>query len=190
MKGPISVRSFSDRERETLKAGLRSKDTFTLRRSQMLLASSRGDDVSQISTNLGCGQQTVRDTIHDFNARGVNDLVAKSSRPRRTRDAFDERSAEALSEMLHRSPREFDRQSSLWTLERLQQRLPLRRGSPKGGSQGRPSGRRFRAFSETDGRERNAGSLLRTPCTKVKEATRPIDGGGRDQPRMGHRFPG
>ena len=190
MKGPISVRSFSDRERETLKAGLRSKDTFTLRRSQMLLASSRGDDVSQISTNLGCGQQTVRDTIHDFNARGVNDLVAKSSRPRRTRDAFDERSAETSRERLHRSPRAFDRQSSLWTLERLQQRLPLRRGSPKGGSQGRPSGRRFRAFSETDGRERNAGSLLRTPCTKVKEATRPIDGGGRDQPRMGHRFPG
>ena len=117
MKGPIFVRSFSDRERETLKAGLRSKDTFTLRRSQMLLASSRGDDVSQISTNLGCGQQTVRDAIHDFNARGVDALVAKSSRPRRTRDAFDERSAEALREMLHRSPREFGRQSSLWTLE-------------------------------------------------------------------------
>ena len=117
MKGPIFVRSFSDRERETLKAGLCSKDTFTLRRSQMLLASSRGDEVSQISTNLGCGQQTVRDAIHDFNARGVDDLVAKSSRPRRTRDAFDERSAEALREMLHRSPREFGRQSSLWTLE-------------------------------------------------------------------------
>ena len=156
MKGPISVRSFSDRERETLKAGLRSKDTFTLRRSQMLLASSRGDDVSQISTNLGCGQQTVRDTIHDFNARGVNDLVAKSSRPRRTRDAFDERSAEALSEMLHRSPREFDRQSSLWTLE-MAAEVAFEGGSPKGGSQGRPSGRRFRAFSERDGRERNAG---------------------------------
>ena len=84
MKGPIFVRSFSDRERETLKDGLCSKDTFTLRRSQMLLASSRGDEVSQISTNLGCGQQTVRDAIHDFNARGVDALVAKSSRPRRT----------------------------------------------------------------------------------------------------------
>jgi transposase len=117
MKAPIFVRSFSDRERETLEAGLRSKDTFTLRRSQMLLASSRGDEVPQIATNLGCGQQTVRDAIHDFNARGVDALVAKSSRPRRTRDAFDERSAEALREMLHRSPREFGRQSSLWTLE-------------------------------------------------------------------------
>jgi transposase len=84
MKAPIFVRSFSGRERETLEAGLRSKDTFTLRRSQMFLASSRGDEVPQIATNLGCGQQTVRDAIHDFNARGVDALVAKSSVPRRT----------------------------------------------------------------------------------------------------------
>jgi transposase len=83
----------------------------------MLLASSRGDEVPQIATNLGCGQQTVRDAIHDFNARGVDALVAKSSRPRRTRDAFDQRRAEALREMQYRSPREFGHQSSLWTLE-------------------------------------------------------------------------
>jgi transposase len=100
-----------------LEAGLRSKDTFTLRRSQMLLASSRGDEAPQIATNLGCGQQTVRDAIHDFNARGLDALVAKSSRPRRTRDAFDQESAEALRGLLHRSPREFGRDSSLWTLE-------------------------------------------------------------------------
>jgi hypothetical protein len=44
-------------------------------------------------------------------------LVAGSSRPKRTQAAFDEKSAEALREMLHRSPREFGRDSSLWTLE-------------------------------------------------------------------------
>src|ERR671910_192695 len=117
MKPPIFARSLSGKERERLEAGLRSKDTFTLRRSQMLLASSRGDEVPQIAKNLGCGQQTVRDAIHDFNARGVDALVAGSSRPKRTGDAFDQRSAEALREMLHRSPREFGRDSSLWTLE-------------------------------------------------------------------------
>ena len=117
MKAPIFVRPFSQKEREALEAGLRSKDTFTLRRSQMLLASSRGDEAPQIATNLGCGQQTVRDAIHDFNARGLDALVAKSSRPRRTRDAFDQESAEALRGLLHRSPREFGRDSSLWTLE-------------------------------------------------------------------------
>ena len=40
-----------------------------------------------------------------------------SSRPKRIRSAFDEQSAEAVREMLHRSPREFGRDSSLWTLE-------------------------------------------------------------------------
>ena len=117
MKSPIFVRPFSEKEREALEAGLRSKDAFTLRRSQMLLASSRGDEAPQIASNLGCGQQTVRDAIHDFNARGLDALVAKSSRPRRTRDAFDERSAESLRELLHCSPREFGHDSSLWSLE-------------------------------------------------------------------------
>ena len=118
MKAPIFVRSFSEKERESLQAGLRSKDTFTLRRSQMLLASSRGEEVPQIAENLGCGQQTVRDAIHDFNARGLDALKAGSSRPKRTRATFDEQSAEALREMLHRSPREFGyKNTSLWTLE-------------------------------------------------------------------------
>ncbi len=118
MKTPIFVRSFSDEEREALQAGLRSKNTFTLRRCQILLASSRGEYAPKIAESLGCGQQTVRDAIHDFNERGVDALAAKSSRPRRTRDAFDEESAELLREMLHRSPREFGYDNtSLWTLE-------------------------------------------------------------------------
>lgn len=116
MKTPIFVRSFSEGEREALQAGLRSKDTFTMRRCQALLASSRGEYAPKIAKILGCGQQTVRDAIHDFNARGVDALAAKSSRPRRTRDAFDEESAEALRGLLHRSPREFGRETSLWTL--------------------------------------------------------------------------
>jgi len=117
MKTPIFVRSLSEEERQSLKAGLRSKDTFTLRRSQIILASSRGERAPRIALNLGCASQTARDAIHDFNERGLLALDRKSSRPRRTRDAFDQKSAEALREMLHRSPREFGRNSSLWTLE-------------------------------------------------------------------------
>jgi transposase len=117
MKTPIFVRSFSEEEREALQAGLRSKNTFALRRCQVLLASSRGEQAPRIAESLGCGQQTVRDAIHDFNKRGLDALAAKSSRPRRTRDAFDEQSAELLREMLHRSPREFGYETSLWTLQ-------------------------------------------------------------------------
>ena len=83
---------------------------------QMLLASSRGERAPKIALNLGCASQTVRDAIHDFNGRGLLALQAKSSRPKRTRDAFDRKSAEQLREMLHRSPREFGYQTSLWTL--------------------------------------------------------------------------
>jgi transposase len=117
MKTPIFVRSLSEEECQSLKAGLRSKDTFTMRRSQIVLASSRGERAPRIAENLGCASQTARDAIHDFNERGLLALQAKSSRPSRTRDAFDQKSAEALREMLHRSPREFGRPSSLWTLE-------------------------------------------------------------------------
>jgi transposase len=116
MKPPIFVRTLSKDERERLEARLRSKDTFVLRRSQMLLASSRGEHAPQIAKNLGCGAQTVRDAIHDFNERGLDALVAGSSRLKRTQAAFDEKGAEALREMLHRSPREFGRDTSLWTL--------------------------------------------------------------------------
>ncbi len=117
MKPPIFVRSFSKEEREALEAGLRSKDAFVLRRSQILLASSRGESPPKIARSLGCGSQTVRNAIHTFNEGGLDALVAGSSRPRRTQAAFDEKSAEAVRELLHRSPREFGRDSSLWTLE-------------------------------------------------------------------------
>src|SRR5215218_3258536 len=113
MKTPIFVRSFSEEEREALQAGLRSKDTFTMRRCQALLASSRGEYAPRIAASLGCGPQTVRDAIHDFNERGVDALVARSSRPRRTRDAAEEERDERVSETAHHGHREFGYDTSL-----------------------------------------------------------------------------
>ena len=84
MRALIFVRPLSEREREDLEAGLRSKDAFTLRRSQMLLASSKGEKAPKIAENLGCGAQTVRDAIHDFDERGLDALKAGSSRPKGT----------------------------------------------------------------------------------------------------------
>ena len=98
MKAPIFVRSFSEEERESLEASLRSETLSPCaeRRCSWLLRG--GDEVPQIAENLGCGQQTVRDAIHDFDARGPGALKVGSSRPKRTRAAFDEESAEALRE--------------------------------------------------------------------------------------------
>jgi transposase len=117
MKPPIFVRELSRKEREALEAGLRSKDAFVLRRSQILLASARGQSPPKIAATLGCGSQTGRNAIHAFNERGLDALVPGSSRPKRIHAAFGEGDSEALKELLHRSPREFGKQTSLWTLE-------------------------------------------------------------------------
>jgi DNA-binding NarL/FixJ family response regulator len=71
MKRPIFVRPLSDAERETLEAGLRSPDAFTLRRCQILLASDRGENAYQIARSLGCNPQTARNAIHAFNNKGL-----------------------------------------------------------------------------------------------------------------------
>lgn len=116
MKPPIFVRELSKKEREALEVGLRSSDAFVLRRCQILLASSKGERPPRIAENLRCGSQTVRNAIHEFNERGLGALRAGSSRPREVHAAFDEDGAEALRELLHHSPREFGKQTSLWTL--------------------------------------------------------------------------
>ena len=118
MKRPIYVRPLRDAERETLEAGLRSPDAFTLRRSQILLASNGGQNAYQIARNLGCNPQTARNAIHKFNEEGLEEALRRgSNRPHTVNRAFDEKGMEALRQMLHRSPREFGKDSSLWTME-------------------------------------------------------------------------
>src|SRR3954454_6940071 len=109
MRRPIFVRPISDAEREALEDGLRSSDAFILRRCQILLASSRGENAYRIARSLGCDSQTARTAIKRFNEGGLQEALRKrSSRPKKIRAAFDGGRAEQLREMLHRSPREFE----------------------------------------------------------------------------------
>lgn len=119
MKRPIFARPLSDVERETLKAGLRSPDAFTLRRCQILLASAdEKKNAYQIARELGCHDQTARNAIQEFNEGGLEVALARgSSQPHVVHRAFDPEEAEKLREMLHRSPRNFGKDSSVWTLE-------------------------------------------------------------------------
>ena len=118
MKRPIFVRPFSDAERETLEAGLRSPDAFTLRRCQILLASSRGENAYQIARSLGCTPQTARNAIHAFNEKGLPQALRQGSkRPKTVHRAFNAEKAEALRELLHHKPREYRKDTSLWTLD-------------------------------------------------------------------------
>jgi transposase len=119
MRKPIFVRPLPDDERKALEEGLRSSsDAFVLRRCQILLQSARGEHASRIARALGCNDQTVCNAIHAFNEGGLEKALSKgSSRPRTIHPAFGSERAERLREMLHRSPREFGKPTSLWTLE-------------------------------------------------------------------------
>ena len=117
MRPPIYVRPLSEAERQQVEAGLRSAQAFTLRRSQIVLASARGEPVLQIARELGCGDQTVRNAIQAFNEQGVAALRPGSTRPHTLHTVVTPERAERLRALLHQSPRLFGLPTSLWTLE-------------------------------------------------------------------------
>jgi Winged helix-turn helix len=189
MKPPIFVRELSKQERESLEAGLRSRETFVMRRCQILLASARGLSPPKIALSLGCGSQTARNAIHAFNQRGMDALTPGSSRPKHLHAAFDGEGAEALRGLLHRSPREFGYQTSLWTLGRWPRRSPSRKGSPGGGSRGDYTCHPLAPARDTLAAGETLDHFPRPPVRTKKQA-RPADKGGRGQPGVGSRFPG
>jgi transposase len=117
MKPPIYVRPLTDAEREAVEMGLRSPNAFTLRRSQIIAANARGEQVPRIARSLGCNEQTVRNAIHAFNREGVAALTKRSCAVHTDQAAFTPAAAEQLRALLHRSPRAFGHPTSLWTLE-------------------------------------------------------------------------
>ena len=119
MQPPLYVRPMTDAERDVLKAGLRSSDAFTHRRSQILLASSRGDTTPTIARQLGCASQTVRNTIRAFNERGLDCLQARSHRNHIIHTTFDAAGLEQLQALAHRTPRDVGYATSVWTLNLL-----------------------------------------------------------------------
>ena len=117
MRKPIYVRELTATEYEVLEAGLRSSEAFTVRRCQVLLSSAAGKRAEEIAGELHCDDQTVRNAIHAFHARGLAALTPGSSRPHHTQVAFEPEQAEQLKALLHQSPRNFGKPTSLWTLD-------------------------------------------------------------------------
>ena len=135
------MRPLSDAERKSLEEGLRSPDAFILRRCQILLASSRGENAYQIARSLGCNPQTARNAIHEFNEGGLKAALGRgSSRPHTVHRAFVPEGAERLREILHRDPRQFGKPTSLWTLD-----LAAQVSCEEGLTEGRVSGETIRA---------------------------------------------
>lgn len=108
MNRPLYVRAFTPEERRAIEAGLRSSDAFTLRRSQILLASAAGKRASQIGRDLHVDTDTALNAIRAFNERGWASLSRRSSRAHVIHFALPPENVEALKAILHQSPRAFD----------------------------------------------------------------------------------
>jgi len=119
MSAKIYVREFTEKEEAEIATCLRSQDSFVLRRSQMLLFSSEGLSLGEIAAKVGYHRESVRLVINGFNERGVSVLEKGSKAPHNIQRTFTAENAQELKELLHRSPREFEKASSLWTLELL-----------------------------------------------------------------------
>src|SRR6266581_1710398 len=117
MQAPLYVRRFTEEEQAAIEAGRRSSQGFTVRRCQILLASAQGQATTVIARLMGCNDQTVRNAISDFHQRGLAALQPKSSRPHTTHEVFDEEGRERLRALLHQSPRNFGKNTSIWTLD-------------------------------------------------------------------------
>jgi transposase len=124
MKRSIFVRPLTESEQEALHAGLRSPDSFVLKRCQILLASSQGQTVPQIAQRFGYPPNGIRQVLHAFNQGGVEALQKRSNRPKTGPAAqamLDEGKRAALRSILEQIPRAFGKEASFWTLSLLAQ---------------------------------------------------------------------
>jgi len=140
MPEPIFVRTLTSEEQAAIAAGLRSSNAFTLRRCQIVLASSRGKRASQIAHDLGCDAETVTKAINAFNQRGLQALQPRSHRPHSSSAALDAQGAERLGALLCQSPRSFGKEAGVWTLA-----LAAEVSFEQGLTQARVSGETIRA---------------------------------------------
>ena len=113
----IFVRELTETEQEQLQKGLHSRDSFVLKRCQMVLASARGERAPAIARSLGCSDDTVERAINGFNTKGLEVLKMGSRRPHKIQSAFTPEAAAKLKDILHQSPRGFGKETSRWTLD-------------------------------------------------------------------------
>src|SRR3982751_4816262 len=106
-KARTFLRPLTAEERHALEAGRRSADAFTVRRSQVLLASADRVPPADIGRVVGCTAQAVRNAIRAFEADGLGCLTAKSHARKDPGRVWDRSRDEDLKDLLHRRPREF-----------------------------------------------------------------------------------
>lgn len=118
----IYARPLSEMERQALQKGLKSKSALTVRRCQMILMSADEQrSVKDIGERVGRTGQTVRQTVKAFNREGITCIDPRPMGRPDDQRAFNEAAREQLRNLIHRSPREFGHDTSLWTLKLIAQ---------------------------------------------------------------------
>lgn len=118
--GKVHARNLSVAERQALREGLKDRNGIVVRRSQAILMSANERLTPQaIADRLGWNRESIRQVIHAFNAQGTVCLYPQSSARKDDQRAFKDEARERLREMILCSPREFGRDTSLWTLDLL-----------------------------------------------------------------------
>ena len=110
------VRPLTGEERPALEKGRKSADAFTVRRSQILLASADRMAPAEIGRVVGGTAQAVRNAIRAFEADGLGCRAAKSHARKNPGRVWDRGRDDDLKDLLHRRPREFGPPTRLWTL--------------------------------------------------------------------------
>src|SRR4029079_11841081 len=82
-----------------------------------LAQSDRGHRPSAIAAALGCSSQAVRNALRAFASEGLACLRPKSKAPKTTYPVWPKERDGDLRALLHQSPRNFGKPTSLWTLE-------------------------------------------------------------------------
>jgi len=87
----------------------------------ILMSADEQMKVDEIGRRLGCQGQAVRVAIHAFHDKGLACLEAGKHARHDDQRALDAAARERLRELIQHSPRDFDYDSSLWTLDLLAQ---------------------------------------------------------------------
>lgn len=103
-KARTFVRSLAAEERQARERGRKSADPFTIRRSQVLLASADGLGPAAIGRLVGCTAQAVRNAVRAFEADGLAGLTAKSHARKDPGRVWDRERDEDLKDLLHCRP--------------------------------------------------------------------------------------
>jgi transposase len=119
----IYIDHLTEQEKQQVEKGLQSSSAFTVRRSQIILKSVKGQNASQIAAELHCTGQTVRNAIRAYHQQGVECLQQKSHARHDEQAYIDQAGCERLKEMIRLSPRTFGYETSLWSRELLAEQL-------------------------------------------------------------------